>query len=261
MNIIEKMLRENTGSHFLDSGSAYGRNHERNQSRKFKSEPAATADFKYGVEVTVNLYHWLADRVTFAPNLDKRFQRFCAKEENKNESYFALVQSWLASLDDVTGIYGEGSPVTVNTYNGEDLLSQTIQFTYFTLDHTSYVLLQIHGGCDVRGGYTTPRVFEASESMFDNARASIYCTNNGKVAGLFGQMEACGAYWDTDDANHWYREGSCGLGAGTQLEAYDRTEQDKGEEWEVGKLHVLSDRSALCPCCGSPLKPAMFPGG
>jgi hypothetical protein len=252
MNIIEKMLRENTGAHFLDSGSAYGRNHERNQSRKFKSEPAATADFKYGVEVTVNLYHWLADRVTFAPNLDKRFQRFCAKEENKNESYFALVGMWLASLDGVTGLYGEGKPLTVNTYNGEDLLSQTIQYTYFTLDHTSYVLLQIHGGADVRGGYTVPRVFEASESMFDNARATIYCT---------GDRDACGAYWDTDDTCHWYREGSCGRGAGTQLEAYDRTSEDKGETWEAGKLHVRADRSALCPCCGSPLAPAMFPGG
>jgi len=252
MNIIEKMLRENTGAHFLDSGSAYGRNHERNQSRKFKSEPAATADFKYGVEVTVNLYHWLADRVTFAPNLDKRFQRFCAREEHANESYFALVGMWLASLDGVTGLYGEGSPMTVNTYNGEDLLSQTIQYTYFTLDHTSYILLQIHGGADVRGGYTVPRVFEVSESIFDNARASIYCS---------GDRDACGAYWDTDDTCHWYREGSCGLGAGTQLEAYDRTSEEKGETWEAGKLHVLADRSALCPCCGSPLKPGMFPGG
>jgi hypothetical protein len=257
MNIIEKMLRENTGSHFLDSGSAYGRHHERNKARNFKSEPQATADFKYGVEVTVNLYHWLADRLTFAPNLDRKFQRFCAREENKNESYFTLVQTWLASLGEKhgerpTGLYGEGSPMTVNTYNGEDLLSQTIQYTYFTLDHTSYVLLQIHGGCDVRGGYTTPRVFECSESIFDNARASIFCS---------GDRDACGAYWDTDDTCHWYREGESGRGARTQLEAYDRTTEEAGEVWTEGKLHVLADRSALCPCCGSPLKPGMFPGG
>jgi len=254
MNLIAKMLRENTGSHFLDSGSAYGRNHERNQSRKFEAEPQATADFKYGVEVTVNLYHWLADRVVLAANLDRQFRRFCNR--HKDESYFALVPMWLKHLGDqgmeITGIYGEGEPVTVNTYNGEDLLSQTIQYTYFTLDHTSYVLLQVHGGCDVRGGYTMPRVFECSESIFDNARATIYCT---------GDRDECGAYWDTDDTCHWYREGACGLGADTQLEAYERTEQDKGEVWEAGKLHVQSDRSALCPCCGSPLKPAMFPGG
>lgn len=250
MNIIAKLLTENTGAHFLDSGSAYGRNHERNKGRDFKSEPQATADFKYGVEVTVNLYHWLADRVTLATNLDRKFKRFCDKPANKDESYFTLVQTWLASLDGVTGLYGEGSPMTVNTYNGEDLLSQTIQYTLFTLDHTTYVLLQVHGGCDVRGGYTTPRVFECSESIFDNARASIFCTS-----------KECGAYWDTDDTCHWYREGESGRGARTQLEAYDRTTEDAGEVWTEGKLHVLSDRSALCPCCGSPLKPAMFPGG
>lgn len=246
MNIIAKMLRENTGSHFLDSGSAYGRNHERNKGVRFDKQPRATVDFKYGIDVTVNLYHYLTDRVTLATNLDRKFTRFCNRKENEHESYFTLVHTWLKSLTDsgleIGGLYGEGEPMTINTYNGESLLSQVIQFTYFTLDHTSYVLLQVHGGCDVRGGYTRPRVFEASESMFDEARGSIYCT---------GDRDACGAYWDTDDANHWYREGSCGLGAGTQLERYDRVVSEDAP-WEAGKLFVR-DREALCPCCGSKL--------
>jgi hypothetical protein len=258
-SVIAKMLTESTGSHFLDSGSAYGRHWQRNQGRKFKAEPAATVDFKYGIDVTLNVYHWLADRLTLSKSMDQKFRRFCAKPEHADESYFALVGLWLEHLskgeNKPRGLYGEGAPMTVNTYNGEDLLSQTIQYTYFVLDFQAYVVMSIHNGCDVRGGYTRPRVFEVSgeeTSIFDNARATIYCT---------GDRDECGAYWDTDDGCHWYREGSCGLGAGTQLEAYDRTEQEKGEEWTEGKLHVQSDRSALCPCCGKPLAASATPGG
>jgi len=257
-NIIAKMLTENTGTNFLDSGGANGRAWQRNQGRKFAEEPAATLDFKYGIDVTLNVYHWLADRLELSKSMDQKFRRFCAKPEHKDESYFALVGLWLEYLGKgehkPAGLYGEGDPMTVNTYNGEDLLSQVLQYTLFRLDFTTYVVLSIHGGADVRGGYTRPRVFEVSgeeTSIFDNARASIYCT---------GDRDACGAYWDTDNGCNWYREGSCGSGAGTQLEAYDRTEQDKGESWEAGKLHVQSDRSGLCPCCGSKLEAAPMPG-
>lgn len=254
--IIAGMLKENTGRAMCDSGDAYGRNWERNQQRSFEAEPEATADFKYGVEVTINVYHFLKERVTLSESMDRKFRRFCNRKENANESYLALADAWLATFDErVSGLYGEGSPMTVNTYNGEDLLSQVIQFTLFRLDHTDYVILQIHGGADVRGGYTRPRVFEVNGDatcMFDNARASIYCT---------GDHDKCGAYWDTENGHSWHREGNYGgTAAKTQLQDYDRTEEEKGESWEAGKLHVLKDRSALCPCCGAPLKPAQFPG-
>jgi hypothetical protein len=256
-NIIASMLRENTGTHFLDSGGTNGRAWQRNQGRKFDKEPAATLDFKYGIEVTLNVYHWLADRLTVSESMERKFRRFCAKSEHEHESYFSLVGLWLENLskgdEKPHGLYGEGQPMTMNTYNGEDLLSQTIQYTYFVLDFQAYVVLSIHGGADVRGGYTRPRVFEVEEtSIFDNAHASIYCT---------GDRDKCGAYWDTDNANDWYREGAAGFGAKTQLEAYDRTEQDKGEEWTEGKLHVQSDGSGLCPCCGSKLEASATPGG
>jgi len=253
---IAGMLKENTGSHFLDSGSAYGRNHERNQKRTFENEPEATVDFKYGVEVTINVYHFLKDRLTLSTAMDRKFQRFCNRKEHASETYFSLIDTWLATFDEVSGLYGEGSPMTVNTYNGEDLLSQVIQYTLFRIDDTDYVALMIHGGCDVRGGYTRPRIFEVNGDaacMFDNARASIYCTRTGKVPGLFGEMDACGAYWDTENGHSWHREGNYASAGGTQLQDYDRTEEEKGETWEAGKLHVLKDGSALCPCCGAAL--------
>jgi hypothetical protein len=252
--IIANMLRENTGRSFLDSGSAYGRNFERNAQRAFDKEPEAKAEFhkKYGIDVSINVYHYLKERVTLSKDMDRKFHRFANRKENENSHWFEIQDQWFKSMGDkITGLYGEGSPISVNTYNGESLVDQVLQFTLFRIDFTDYVLLQIHGGCDVRGGYTRPRVFEVDgESMFDQARGSIYCT---------GDRDACGAYWDTDDANHWYREGEAGRGARTQLEAYDRTSEEDGETWTEGKLHCLKDRSALCPCCGAPLKAGMFP--
>lgn len=252
-NIIAKMLTENTGTHFLDSGGDNGRNWQRNKRVNFAKSPAATVDFKYGIEVTLDLYHWLDDRLTLSKSLDRRFRRFCAKHKGSD---LATVEAWLERLtdsygDSPTGIYGDGKPVMVNTYNGECLLSQVLQYTFFTMDHQSYVALSIHGGADVRGGYTRVRIFETGETcMFDNAHATIYCTGDD-----------CEKSWHTGDANHWYDDGACGLGAGTQLEKFDRTSETDGEAWEQGKLHVLADRSGLCPCCGNPLKVAASPGG
>ena len=104
-----------------------------------------------------------AERVTLAKDLDRKFRRFADTEAMRSEPWLWIVREWLRSMGDkVTGLYGEGSPIEVNTYNGEDLLSQVIQFTLFRIDFTDYVALQIHGGCDVRGGYTAPRIFEVN---------------------------------------------------------------------------------------------------
>lgn len=250
-NIFSQLLTENTGRHLLDSGDAYGRNWQRNQGRDFQAEPPVTVDFKYGIEVTLNVYHFLNDRLSLASDLDADFQAF-AEGSDCERFGLAAVDAWLEKLasdaeengtEPPAGLYGEGKPFTVNTYNGESLLSQVIQYTYFTLGDDAYVALQIHGGCDVRGGYTAPRIFSIDgahdeTSIFDNARASIGC-------------DSCDAFWTTDDGCNWYRDGACGHGAGAQLETYDRTEEKNGDAPEAGKMHVKEDGSALCPCCGT----------
>ena len=242
------MLTENTGSHFLDSGGTYGRNWQRNQSRDFAAEPASVLSFQWKeIAVTHSVYHFLAERLSYSEKLDETFQAFC--DEHPDECGRECIALFLDHLRDegltVAGIYGEGEPVEINTYNGEDLLSQTIQYTFATIEgHVArtqhpdpedfendddyqdalaeweesddsvylsgeYVFLQVHGGCDARGGYTMPRVFESTTELgiFDNTRGAIVCSNTD-----------CGANWSTDDGCHWYRDGSCGVGAGLQLE-------------------------------------------
>ncbi len=45
--LITAMLKENTGSHFLDSGGAYGRNWQRNQKVDFEENQPVTVDTAY----------------------------------------------------------------------------------------------------------------------------------------------------------------------------------------------------------------------
>lgn len=245
-DIIASMLTENTGRALCDSGDIYGRHWQRNQGRIFASEEAATLDFRYGIDVTLNVYHWLSDRLEYDPDMDAKFQSFLSDNDmGWLEAMEAFPRHLAADGSEIGGIYGEDDPVTVNTYNGEDLLSQIIQYVYFTVNDDIFVALQIHNGADVRGGYTAPRIFSVDHrcdtGIFDNARATIYCSQ-------------CPASWNTDDGHNWYRDGACGLGAGTQLDKYDRTEAKNGEEREEGKLHVTEEGDGLCPCCGGLLK-------
>jgi hypothetical protein len=55
-----------------------------------------------------------------------------------------------------------------NTYNWESDLSQTIQYNYLELQGDCYVLLQIHNGADVRGGYTKTKLFKCEEPYMIN---------------------------------------------------------------------------------------------
>jgi len=251
MNVIQEMLTENTGRHMLDSGGAYGRNWERNQGRDFEAEPATTLDVTWNREgeafdpcVTHNVYHWLNERVTFDPDMNARWLAYL-EENNADADSFAAMEEFAESLD-ATGIYGDGSPMTVNTYNGESSLSQILQFTYFEVDGDVYVLLQIHGGCDARGGYTDAKAFRADENLFDYAQASIYADGEGS----FDQLP----YWYSDDGWNWYCEGAVAPHAGKGLRDYivsfDPAHKGDGE-------HVYIDEdanTAYCPMSGLPLR-------
>lgn len=244
--ILKEMLTENTGTHMLDSGGAYGRNWERNQSVDLDSQPASTVEFSFStngngkdyneIMVSHNVYHWLDERLEYDRALDSAFRVYC--EEHQDESPYYLMEPFAVKLGG-KGIYGEGDPIMVNTYNGEDLLSQVLQYCYFEIDGTAYVLLQIHGGCDVRGGYTDPRVFKAFEDglgVFANADAVISCDN-------------CDANWSTDDSCHWYYDGGTG---NTELQEYDFTDDiaDRGH----GQVYCDDDKKGYCPKCGGKLE-------
>lgn len=170
--VLADMLTENTGAHMLDSGGAYGRHWERNAGKTvqdFLSAPEVQVS-EHGLNL--DLFHYLRHRLEYVPEIDQRFSEFCEAPEQKDESYFSCAYAWCEEHGDADGIVFSG-----NTCNGEHLLSQEFQAEAFwnADDGETYILLSIHGGCDVRGGYTKPRVFRPYESFgWDANSVSLY---------------------------------------------------------------------------------------
>lgn len=266
---LAEMLQENTGRSILDSGDHYGRNWQRNQGADFEKQPEERLEVwnskgRLDICPALSVYHWLKERLEYNPELDERYRQYVEDEALRLDIQSAEV--FVESIDG-KGLYGDDSgPFTVNTYNGEDLLSQIIQFVYWTDDDgDAHVMLQIHGGCDARGGYTTPVAFDVADSdgtgIFDNARASIYCND-------------CGKYWDTDEGCYWRADG------GQDLTDYPATDDrpdypekqdpvqrtlpiDLPERPEpcAGVVWVDDDHNGHCPYCGGLLHVAPWPAG
>jgi len=97
--IIASMLKENTGTHFLDSGGAYGRHWERNQTREFEDEPASILKFNvwnegkdWSVELTHNVYHWLIEKLEYNKEWDDHFHEFANREGNKDKYWLECLE-------------------------------------------------------------------------------------------------------------------------------------------------------------------------
>lgn len=161
--IIFNMLIENTGTHFLDSGSAYGRAWERNQGKTiedFEREPEEKwVYYKRFNELsrTVSVFHYLSQLETDWI-CDYFNEMGCPDWEAEEVHGVSKAQwDWLNSKCEVRIEH------TFNTYNGDSDLSQILQGSWLWINDEQYLLLQIHGGCDARGGYTDAKLFKPRE--------------------------------------------------------------------------------------------------
>ena len=163
LEIIKNMMCENTGRNLLDSGDAYGRHYEENQNGIMTGPQKVDfwTDGKKETELIpiVPLYDFL----TYNLEVDGESERF----EDEFYNYIKvndLDPYSVINIEDTIKVIGEYSGYAdlemINTYNYESHLSQTIQFVLFSDGYDNiYVCLQIHNGCDVRGGYTLPKIF------------------------------------------------------------------------------------------------------
>ena len=162
--LIYQMLTENTGSHFLDSGGAGNRHWQRNQNKSIQDfenekEQEIIKEGDY-FERTVSVFHYLSEL-----ELDTLCEEFNKLNTNPNnwdadcQSYGVSREAWdyLIEYTDIKELR------TWNTYNGESDLSQTLQGSNLRIFGEDYILIQIHGGADVRGGYTDAKLFKCSE--------------------------------------------------------------------------------------------------
>lgn len=191
-NLIYKMLTTNTGRALCDSGDAYGRNWEKNAVKSiddFEREPSATIEiYKYEREGVISwdispsfsLYHHLKQ----ALSLDELCNEFNALPvDDWRGDYYGVSDAgmdWLA--------LNEFEPVgdSFNSYNWSANFSQVVQYQQLKLFGEHYLLLQIHQGCDVRGGYTDAKLFKLDcEYGFMNESAG-FCADlpNGEYMTL-----------------------------------------------------------------------------
>ena len=226
--IIAGMLYENTGAHILDSGDLYGRHWERNRKVKdFRKLPKITIDIWDNswdaIDISINVFHFLVnelERDKTCENLEKKLYEFANTEEEKDNPWLAIMEDFTEELEEDGEFEVKG---TFNTYNWENLLSQVLQGIIIENRYTKedYVILQIHNGCDVRGGYTAPRIFKLID--YD----SFFIDMSEIAAGC-----ECTAMYSDDNGYHWYD--------------VDTGEEGIPEYWEIDK----ENNKIICKKCG-----------
>lgn len=178
--LIFSMLTENTGKALCDSGGDGGRNWERNQKKSFSDfEKAPSVEFELSfsgyesdgkgkltekeyseidsneIEFSVSLFHYLPT-VIEEDELCEEFNALPVLDWD-GEAYGVSKrgEKWLKA-------HGFEYDESWNSYNGEESISQTLQGTELRYSGSigEYVLLQIHNGADVRGGYTNAKLFK-----------------------------------------------------------------------------------------------------
>ncbi len=192
---VFNMLTENTGRHMLDSGGAYGRHWERNQDKKlkdFENKPSVTWELEPEAEdtselnYTISVFHYLTSGWLELDDICKAFNKLSC-DDWKGFTYGV-------SKDQTKWLEKHGFDIndsnSFNTYNEESALSQVLQGTFIKLGDNDYLLLQIHGGCDVRGGYTDAKLFRYN----DIAGLGCTCLYREDVLGVINGKQADNHY-------------------------------------------------------------------
>lgn len=256
--VLADMMTEHTGRHMCDSGG-YGRRHWEKYNGK-KAEDFLEADpitlevsSDLGFSITFDLFHFLKRVLIYDEKLDQKFEAFL--EVSNRSSYLKDMRAFPDWLDGKTSGYFGSDPLVDNTANFQTFLDQDFQYIAFYIEGELVVGLQVHGGADIRGGYTRPRFFRGEEDITGYRHASLNC-------------HECRSGWWTDDTHHWY--GDPDLEEFDKIDHYstykeddpidysDQKEMFDDEEIEEGdsslSLLVMNhqDDDIYCPFCGPP---------
>ena len=206
--LVYKMLTENTGKHFLDSGGTDGRMWQRNQRKTMQDfenedEELYQLDAKYKeIYRTVSVFHYLTNNLEI-DDICEEFNRLQDENDNWDASpwdskcnLYGVSTEAYEMLDELHDIEIER---TWNTYNGDSDLSQILQGSNLIIDGEYYHIIQIHNGADARGGYTHARMFKGGDycdgviheylqEWKDSSEIEEYIT--------MGYVEVLTDYWD-----------------------------------------------------------------
>ena len=206
-NLVYKMLTENTGTHFLDSGGSDGRHWQQNKLKSiqdFINEPKISYEIWNGsddniaklddISITVSLFHYLSDIFELDGVCNEFNSKFNVMGDYDSDYNFISsdAQDWL---------YGNGFELErtkQNTYNFDNYFSQNVLYTELKLNDDTYYLVSIHNGADARGGYTDAKLFKLP---FYISYAFYGVTITGTVDGVSVSNQDNGVTLDVDDDN------------------------------------------------------------
>lgn len=184
LEIIKNMMCENTGKNLLDSGDIYGRHYEENQNGIMTGPQKVDFWTDGEKETELNPIVPLYDFLTYSLEIDEEANIY----NNRFYNYIGahdLDPYGVYDIEETIKVIGEESGYSkmemINTYKYESVLSQVIQFILFSDGYDNvYICLQIHNGCDVRGGYTLPKIFYVQDPEYfitgtTDARISCGC--------------------------------------------------------------------------------------
>lgn len=235
-HVLAEMLTENTGRHFLDSGSAYGRNWERNQgltTADFMAMPEAAWGYDADY-VVLSVFHFLRERVEFDAELQADFDAFTEAREDSREPWESVLEAYFEERLPGSNV------VSGYTYNHDNSLSQDIVWYEAEDDEGEMILvLRIHGGCDARGGFTAPKFFRAAPDWLYGCNDFELCCDGQAPP----QTETLPGFPDAETTYHsWSYHGG------------DYIDRD-GSPCDMPELSMNDDGIVPCPECGAPLRP------
>lgn len=120
------------------------------------------------IDFTVSTYHYLVNSLSIDDVCEAFNELECKDWDAEGASGISEEQvKWLKK-------HGLSFGDTWNSYNGDSNLSQTLQGCNITtegnesnFEYPEYILLQLHQGADVRGGYTDAKLFKIESEYFD----------------------------------------------------------------------------------------------
>lgn len=198
---LAEMFTENTGTHMLDSGGSTGRHWQRNAGKtaaEFLAAPEGGKDY-----LSISTFHLCNKFLKYSNSamiMTAQFREWVEMNAGYSNSAYSA-QEFLGETFDIP----EKEARDFNTYNWENLLDQTLQGVEFELHGQKWVGLSVHGGADVRGGYSDLVFFEACECwLYQSDSVSLCCGDCGLSITKRGP-DVDG--WDSEDQEERTPEG------------------------------------------------------
>lgn len=201
-SVLLDLFKFNSGIDIMDSGGADGRRWQQNQKHDIRKKYQCKIEFdlKIGevnnVSVVKNAYFFLKDWLIFdevTDQLNKHLRKLVKECDNYSDIMYMDENELIPYriLDD----YGQvrlNDPD--NTYNYDEILDHSYQFRTMVIDYDTYILIQIHTGADIRGGYSSPVWFKINEDSVSDTMFYIQGDDN--------------EYYTDDMGRNWYNDDS-----------------------------------------------------